>query len=355
MPKDSEAYYFTPENYDIKADGIMDVSDALQKAINQIKTEKNYGILFIPEGKYKITKTIYIPKAIRLIGYGKNRPEIILGTNSEGYQGNENTPENYMFWFTGNTVTDQTEPENANPGTFYSAFSNIDLRIEDGNPSAVALRTHFAQHGFVSHSVINIGSGRAGIYEVGNEMENVHFLGGDYGIVTGPTSPSWPMMILDTYFEGQRKAAMRTFDSGLTVVNMHAKDVPVVVEVLRDNTDRLFFENSLFENVSEAAIIVDGKYASTTQINMINIDAKNVPVFAKLRNTDRVIKGKGNTYKVRDFTHGLLIDNLNADSKFETIHDIIATDSAPSKLERTIPPLTSHGGMGKHQGFRSCR
>ena len=36
-PNDSEAFYFTPENYPIKADGKMDVSDALQAAINQVK------------------------------------------------------------------------------------------------------------------------------------------------------------------------------------------------------------------------------------------------------------------------------------------------------------------------------
>ena len=85
-PNDSEAFYFTPENYPIKADGKMDVSDALQAAINQVKKEKNFGILFIPEGKYKISKTIYIPTAIRLIGYGKNRPEFILAKNSPGFQ-----------------------------------------------------------------------------------------------------------------------------------------------------------------------------------------------------------------------------------------------------------------------------
>ena len=41
-----EAFYFTPENYPIKADGKMDVSDALQAAINQVKKERNFGILF---------------------------------------------------------------------------------------------------------------------------------------------------------------------------------------------------------------------------------------------------------------------------------------------------------------------
>ncbi|MCD7977219.1 MAG: glycoside hydrolase family 55 protein [Tannerellaceae bacterium] len=77
-PDDPEAFYFIPENYPITADGKTDVSDILQEAINQLKREKNFGILFIPEGKYKISKTIYIPTAIRLIGYGKKRPEIIL-------------------------------------------------------------------------------------------------------------------------------------------------------------------------------------------------------------------------------------------------------------------------------------
>jgi len=81
--------------------------------------------------------------------------------------------------------------------------------IEDVNPFAVGMRTHFAQHGFVSHMIINTGKGRAGISEVGNEMEDVSFFGGDYGIISGQTSPSWPISVIDTYFEGQRKAAIQ--------------------------------------------------------------------------------------------------------------------------------------------------
>ena len=34
----------------------MDVSDALQAAINQVKKEKNFGILFIPEGSIKLVR-----------------------------------------------------------------------------------------------------------------------------------------------------------------------------------------------------------------------------------------------------------------------------------------------------------
>jgi hypothetical protein len=212
-PSDSEAFYFTPANYNIRADGSMDVSDILQTAINQVKKEKNFGVLFIPEGKYKISKTIYIPNAIRLIGYGKKRPEFILAKNSPGYQQEvpaDKGKANYMFWFTGGMVEPGQAPNDANAGTFYSAMSNINLRIEDGNPYAVGLRTHYAQHSFISHLAVYIGKGKAGMFDVGNEMENLAFFGGDYGIYTTKASPGWPVMVVDAYFEGQRRAAIRT-------------------------------------------------------------------------------------------------------------------------------------------------
>ncbi len=341
-PEDPIAYYFTPDNYDIRADGVMDVSEALQNAINQVKTEKNYGILFIPEGSYRISRTIYIPAALRLIGYGENRPVIVLGENTPGYQAEDGTgadPENYMIWFTGNTVTGDSRPRDAGAGTFYSAISNIDFRIEAGNPIAVALRTHYAQHGFVSHCVINTGLGKAGISQVGNEMENVEFHGGDYGIVTGPTSPSWPMMIVDTYFEGQRRAAIRSHNSGLAIVQMHVKNVPVVMEIEEEAIDRLFLENCLFEGVTEAGIIINSQSSTLTQVNMLNINARNVPVFAKFRSSEEVVEGAGDTYTVREFTHGLVMDNLAADSEFETISDIVRSRNVPTELERDIPSL----------------
>ena len=65
---DPNAEYFTPENYGIKADGKMDVSDQLQAAINKVKTEKSFGTLYIPEGKYLISKRINkFPKGCYLI------------------------------------------------------------------------------------------------------------------------------------------------------------------------------------------------------------------------------------------------------------------------------------------------
>ncbi|MGC1392373.1 MAG: glycosyl hydrolase family 28-related protein [Bacteroidales bacterium] len=184
-PEDPSAVYFTSSDFNISADGKTDISVMLQNAINQLKTDRNFGILFIPEGRYLISKTIYIPASIRLIGYGKKRPEFILRKNSPGFQ--EPNPEDkgkasYMFWFTSSIAEPGKEIRDAGAGTFYSALSNIDLKIEDGNPAAVAIRTHFAQHSFISHCDIHTGNGKAGLFDIGNMIEDVKFYGGEFGI-----------------------------------------------------------------------------------------------------------------------------------------------------------------------------
>src|SRR5580658_129772 len=102
-PDDPQAVYFT-------AGDNTDVSLSLQTAIDQLKKDKNFGILFIPQGTYTISKTIYIPASIRLIGYGKNRPLILLKKNAPGFQEEDLKDKGrarYMFWFT-SSVPDST-------------------------------------------------------------------------------------------------------------------------------------------------------------------------------------------------------------------------------------------------------
>ena len=341
-PNDTEAFYFTPENFTVKADGKTDVSDELQAAINRLKTEKSFGILFIPEGKYLISKTIYIPQAIRLIGYGAKRPVIILGKNSPGFQHealSDKGKANYMFWFTGRVVGNDGRVSDAGAGTFYSAISNIDLRIEDGNPYAVALRTHFAQHSFVSHVDVHIGNGKAGLFDVGNEMENVRFFGGDYGIYTTKTSPSWQMMMVDTYFEGQRKAAIRTQQAGLTMVRLQAKNVPTVVEVDSAYWEKLYMENCLFENVTSAAISFANENNAQTQITLRNVFCRNVNHLIFHRNRGAYTSFNDRIYQVKHYTHGLHQDDLQALPQMKTVAEVVPVSAFPAGFPKDIPDL----------------
>ena len=339
-PDDPEAFYFTPENYGFRSGS--DVSDVLQQAINQVKRERNFGILFIPEGTYYISKTIYIPNAIRLIGYGRQRPEVILRENSPGFReevAGDKGKARYMFWFTGGMVQEGQQPRDAGAGTFYSALSNINLRIGSGNPHAVALRTHYAQHSFVSHSIIHIGNGKAGLFDVGNEMENVAFYGGDYGIYTTKASPGWPVMMVDAFFEGQRIAALRCQESGLAIVNLQVKNVPSVFIVEPDYSDRLFVENSRFEDISGPAIVISNENNSNNQITFRNIDCRNVPVLAHYAKSNTDTKVNHTIYRVKSYDHGLRMETMTEPARYKTDMDIVPLGSLPAPLPSDLPAL----------------
>lgn len=345
-PDDPEAFYFTPENYGFKADGKSDVTDALQEAINQVKREKNFGILFLPEGNYRISKTIQIPSSIRLIGYGKKRPVIYLGADTPGFQ----TTQNYMIWFTGGLAQEGRKPSDAGAGTFYSAVSNVDFRIDKGNPQAVAIRAHFAQHGFINHCDIRIGSGKAGMYDVGNELEDVRFYGGEYGIISSRTSPGWPMMMVDTYFEGQRKAAVYSKEVGFAIVNMHVKNTPVAFEM----ADRLHVENSLWENISEAGVRVSVEGNTFSQLNLVNVDCRNVPVLVDYAQSGKKVAGKAKMYRVKEFTYGLVYQDLNDASSFREICEIEPVAKQPVTLGKDLPvlPAMETGGNIRDLGAK---
>ncbi len=341
-PNDPEAVYFTDKNFKISSDGKTDVSEALQNAINKLKLENNFGIIFIPEGTYTISKTIYIPAAIRIIGYGQKRPLFVLKMNTPGYQLPVLTDKgkaNYMFWFTSSVIETGKPVNDAGAGTFYSALINIDLKIEDGNPEAVALRTHFAQHSFVSHCDIFIGKGKAGLFDIGNEMEDVRFIGGDYGIYTTKASPGWQFMMLDTYFEGQRKAAIKTQQAGLTIVRMTVKNVPMVIQVDPNYWEKLFMEDCTFINISGSVISFDNEENANMQINLRNIICQNVPVLVDYLKSKKQTVAPSPVYKIKKYVYGLQISDLDASPKIETTFIPEVLTKLPQPAQTDIPAL----------------
>ena len=360
-PVDTAAVYFTPEYFPIKADGSADVSDALQEALNAAKhKESGCGILFVPEGVYKLSKTIYVPAGVRLIGYGAKRPVFVLTKNAPGFreETSETNKGKYLFWFISGNYRPGRPVTDANAGTFYSSLMNADIRIEDGNPNASAIRAHFAQHCSISNVTIHVGKGRAGIVDAGNHLENVSVFGGEYGIDTDKSAPGWPIMLLNTYFEGQRKSAILTNEGGLTIVRMKVKDVPVAVEIKEDAPDRLFMEDCIFENVRRTGVILTDAGNAATQINLRNIQCKNVPVFSLERSTNEQVPGKGKTYRVTRFTFGFNADSLEdapqiaREAETETIKSIIPLDASDTPMLPAMDQWVNIRDLGaKGDGF----
>lgn len=151
---DSEAVYLTRDRFPVSGDGKTDDSQAIQSAIDKVQEATGEGILFVPEGRYRVTRTIFVWPGIRVIGYGSARPTFVLADNTPGFQQGIG----YMFFYAGlrpssgpggrafpgflfhlppgppGAVPPNPTIPDANPGTFYSAMSNIDFEIGSGNP-----------------------------------------------------------------------------------------------------------------------------------------------------------------------------------------------------------------------------
>ncbi len=356
--EDQKAVYLTPDNFPVKADGNADDSTAIQAAVDAVETEHGEGIVFVPSGRYRITRTIYVWPSIRIIGYGAQRPVFVLAANTAGYQQGIG----YMFFFAGarpgsrhtqwhdtnrtRPPTEGTVPLNntvpdANPGTFYSAMSNVDFEIGEGNPAAVAIRFHVAQHCYLAHIDFHMGSGLAALKDIGNEAEDLHFYGGDYGIITGKPSPGWQFTLLDSIFEDQRKAAIQEHEAGLTLAHDMFRNVPEAISIDPNYAEELWVKDARFENISGPAITISNEKNPRTEINLEGITCHQVKTFALLRESQRRFAGPGEDYEVKTFSHGLTMHAPGEEGEIRTNFDagvVKNLSTFGANVIRPIPP-----------------
>ncbi len=351
---DPAAVYLGPRDFGAVGDGVADDTAGLQAAIDKAATSPNGGILFVAPGRYRLTHTVYVWRGIRVIGYGATRPVLVLGDRTPGYQKgiglmvmfthaarpNAGPPPGMTgVPFPPSGQVPPAEIPDAGPSTFYPAMSNIDVEIGDGNPAAVAIRFHVAQHGYLSHMNFHVGSGLAALTQIGNEAEDIHFFGGRYGILTDNTSPFWQFTLIDSSFEGQRDAAIREHMAQLTLVRDSFRNVPVAIDIDPTYSDQLWVKNSRFENISTAALVISNEKNATTQVGAENVVCARTPVFAKFRETGRSMHAPAAIYRVASFTHGLVVTGGDSVGHLDTAYDASAIATLPEPLPPAIPPL----------------
>jgi Pectate lyase superfamily protein/SMP-30/Gluconolactonase/LRE-like region len=330
-----------------------DSSAALQAAIDKASGTGREGIVFVPAARYTVTSTVFLWPGVRLIGYGATRPVFVLPPNTPGFQKGMGV----MVMFTGLTPHEHQRAANriafpppgsvppnddvadANPNTFYSAMSNIDFEIGDGNPVAVAVRFHVAQHSFLTHMDFHLGSALAGVYQAGNEAEDLHFYGGRYGILTENTSPAWQFTLIDSVFEGQREAAIREHEVGLTLIRNTFRNVPKAIDIDDGYPDRLWVKDSRFENISGPAVTISLENSPLTEVGFENAVLSNVPVFAKLRESGKTVAGKGAVYEVKNFSYGLIVPGEGRMGSIGMQYEAAPLASLPVPLPPAIRPL----------------
>jgi hypothetical protein len=360
--EDAKAIYLTPENFPVHGDGVADDSAGIQAGIDRA-AEHGEGILFVPPGRYRVTRTIYVWPSVRVIGYGATRPVFVLADNTPGYQQGLG----YMFLFAGGrpragrsgslsgpridfatgrpaepiagTVPPDASVADANPGTFYSAMSNVDFEMGKGNPAAVGIRFHVAQHCYLAHMDFWIGSGLAALKDIGNEGEDLHFHGGQYGIVTVKPSPGWQFTLIDSSFDGQSQAAIQEHEAGLTLIHDTFSNVPQAISIDPEYSEELWVARSRFENIGGPAIVFGNENNARTEMNVEDVACKGVKVFAQMRESGRSFNGPAESYVVKSFSHGLTMKSAADWGSIETKFDAHAVAQLPPASAEAIAAL----------------
>jgi sugar lactone lactonase YvrE len=340
-PPEPGAIHLTKDAFPVHGDGVADDADAIQQALDQAVTS-TAKILFIPEGTYRLGRRLNVWSGTRVFGYGEKRPVFLLGEHTSGFQEGE---EKYMVFFSGGRGPGSDlrrrgggdNVPDGSPGTFYSAMGNIDFKIEAGNPAAIGIRFHVAQHCYLSHMNFELGTAKAGLEDIGNVVENLHFRGGRYGIITGRSAPGWPILAIDCSFDGQSVEAINCDESGLTLVRPVIRNVPTALAVVPEKPDEVWISDAQFENISGPAVVISNEHDNRTQINLEHVACKNVPVLAKFRESGETVEGAGTIYAVDHFTHGLHI--RDRERQVKTTFTARSLDTLPARAVSDIPAL----------------
>lgn len=320
----------------------------LQKAINQVQESTGQGIVLLSPGKYRLQGTVYVWPGIRVIGFGPERPILVLPVATPGYT--DPSHEKIMIFFAGGRPDANRGPfrnnqsgrggiPDANPGTFYSALANVDVEVEDGNPGAVVVRAKYAQHCFLSHIDFHLGPAIAAIHEGGNVVEDVHFFGGTHGIWTSKPSPGWQFTVIDSSFEGQRDAAILEHEAGLTLIRPCFRNVPKAVEIESNWVDELWVKDARLEDVYGPAFAFGMEESPRNEINLENVVCRNVPQFAFLRDSGKVFRAPGNIYGVKVFSHGLRCSDRDDRQEIQSVFTARRLNELPPPVASDVTPL----------------
>ena len=161
--------------------------------------------------------------------------------------------------------------------------------------------------------IIDIGDGKAGIFDAGNELEDVEFAGGEYGIYTTRTSPSWQITIVNSVFKNQRKACINTEEGGWVIIRNRFENSPVAVEVRKDRSDKIYMEDCVMESISSAGIILSHENYSPNQVSVRNTYLSRTPVAVSFRESGRKISSPSRYCKIENFTNGLHMNSMESD------------------------------------------
>jgi hypothetical protein len=211
--------------------------------------------------------------------------------------------------------------------SFYSGMSNIDFELQEGNPAAIAVRFHVAQHNMLTYMDFNVDTARAAVEDIGNQVTNVHIHGGDYEHHhpthrTGLAVPAYGFRARWTARSGDPDDGCR-----FMLVRVHFANMPVAMKINRGEVDQLYARDLRLENITDALVVGDWRNLHS-EITLANISCSDVPRFTA---GDNRVDAPGRHYVADHFSRGLAIGADGREQGVKIAHRERAV-SAPGPL-----------------------
>ena len=223
------------------------------------------------------------------------------------------------------------------------------LRIGAGNPAAVGVRFGGAQMFLLQDVDIHVGDGYAGIDHNANLVQRVNVYGGAVGLLAYAASPGWQTTVLDSSFVGQREAAVRLHtDSKLSLIRDRFADAPAGIVATPGQTQRLYVQDSVFENIGGAAITFNDSESipassepelvrAQNQLNVVSTGVAGTGALLTTLPSGRTWTRPGPSYLVSDATLGLRVTDALGDNERRADEVFVAArPAAPASFARLL-------------------
>lgn len=132
-------------------------------------------------------------------------------------------------------------------------------------------------------------------------------------------------------------------ESGLAIVNMQVKNVPMVFDIEDNYWEKIFIENARFENISGPAFNIAVENNSNNSITLRNVWCSNVPVLAAFKRTGEQTRVSYRKYYVKSFDHGLQMESLVDTPEYKTLLSAEPVDKLPAAVQSVLsalPPMS---------------
>ena len=214
----------------------------------------------------------------------------------------------------------------------------VDFYVGEGNPSCgVRAVSHAAQRSYLNSTWISkVGSGWRAMEDIGNDSSNVHITGGKYGIISTRTSPAWQFLLLDSTFEGQSVAGVRTQDVGFSFIRCSFSHMPVAIEIPEGQSDQIYGKDLRFNDINEMGVKFGDYLNFKHEVTLENTGCVDVPHFVS--GTEKV-DAPGKYYMVDHLAAGLEIGNDGREVGIVTRHKEHALTAEAPVVPSDIPAL----------------